>query len=161
MLMTRAPWSTDQRIAFASASIGIVRCGVTTFAMISCAEGNSPAIPTPSFTVAPISPATKVPCPCVSTVALPPTKLRAAMMCFASSGWPPSIPESMIAIFTGASVGGCAQVSYAWFAARYHWRGASGSDGAKAAAGAAKASTAATAAAMRRGIRSAPRPPES
>ena len=65
---------------------GIVRCGVTTLATISCAAGNSPAMPMPSSTVAPIRPATNVPCPCVSTVALPPTKLRAATMCFASSG---------------------------------------------------------------------------
>ena len=69
--MTRAPFATAQRIAFASASTGIDRCGPTTFATSSSAGGASPAMPMPSFVCAAIRPATNVPCPCVSTVAGP------------------------------------------------------------------------------------------
>ena len=76
--MTRAPFATAQRIAFASASTGIDRCGPTTFAISSSAGGARPAIPTPSFVWAAIRPATNVPWPCVSTVAGPATKLFAA-----------------------------------------------------------------------------------
>ena len=69
--MTRAPLATAQRIAFASASTGIDRCGPTTFAIRSSAGGASPAIPTPSSVCAAIRPATNVPCPWVSTVGRP------------------------------------------------------------------------------------------
>ena len=42
MLITRAPLATAQRIAFASASTGIERCGPTTFAIRSSAGGARP-----------------------------------------------------------------------------------------------------------------------
>ena len=89
MLITRAPFATAQRIAFASASTGIERCGPTTFAISSSAGGASPAMPTPSSVSAAIRPATKVPCPCVSTVGGPLTKLFAAAIRLCSSGWCP------------------------------------------------------------------------
>jgi hypothetical protein len=97
MLMTRAPLSTAQRIAFASASTGIARDFVTTFATSSSADGASPAIPMPLFTPAPMSPATKVPWPRVSVRAEPPTKLSASRIFPARSGWLASTPESMTA----------------------------------------------------------------
>ena len=50
MLITRAPLSTAQRIAFASASTGIVRELVTTFATSSSADGARPAMPIPLST---------------------------------------------------------------------------------------------------------------
>ena len=45
--MTRAPLSTAQRIALASASTGIARDLVTTFAMRSSDDGARPAMPIP------------------------------------------------------------------------------------------------------------------
>ncbi len=85
-LITRAPLSTAQRIAFASASIEIVRDGVTTFATSSSADGARPAMPMPFPTPAAMRPATKVPWPSVSTPAEPPTKLRESRILPASSG---------------------------------------------------------------------------
>ena len=76
--MTRAPFSTAHLIALASASIGIERERVTTFATRSCAEGARPAIPMPLSTPAAISPATNVPWPNESVRAEPPTKLFAS-----------------------------------------------------------------------------------
>ena len=90
--MMRAPFATAQRIALASASTGIDRCGPTTFATSSSAGGASPAIPMPSFVWAAIRPATNVPCPWVSTVAGPGTKLLEAAIRPCSSGWVPSTP---------------------------------------------------------------------
>ncbi len=95
--MTRAPLSTAQRMAFASASTGIVRCLVTTFATSNCAEGARPAMPIPLSSLAPMSPATKVPWPKVSSSAEPPTKLWASRIFVASSGCDASTPESMTA----------------------------------------------------------------
>jgi hypothetical protein len=99
-LITRAPWPTAQRIAAVSASSGISRSERTTFAITSFAGNAMPAIPSPLFVAAAISPATKVPCPCSSVSALPPTKLLAATTCPTRSGWPPSIPESITATRT-------------------------------------------------------------
>ena len=64
-----------------------------------------PTMPVESSFAA-ISPATKVPCPSVSTYGLPPTKLLASAIWPAKSGSVLSMPESTIATFTGASVGG-------------------------------------------------------
>ena len=69
MLITRAPRATAQRIAFTSASIGMVRSFVTTLATSSSAAGDIPAIPIPLSDSAAIRPATKVPWPCLSIVA--------------------------------------------------------------------------------------------
>ena len=100
--MMRAPFATAQRIAFASASTGIDRSGPTTFATRSSAGGARPAIPRPSFVWAAIRPATNVPCPWVSTVADPPTKLFDPTIRPRSSGCLPSMPESMTATRTDA-----------------------------------------------------------
>ena len=127
--MTRAPFATAQRIAFASASTGIDRCGPTTFAIRSSAGGARPAMPTPSFVSAAISPATNVPWPWVSTVAGPATKLLAAAIRPRSSGCVPSMPESITATRTAASGGGSVQASKDRFCAAYHWRGRNGSLG--------------------------------
>ena len=64
--MTRAPLSTAQRIAAASASGEIVPSVRTTFAMSRSAGKATPAIPCALFIAAAISPATNVPCPFVS-----------------------------------------------------------------------------------------------
>ena len=104
MLITRAPFSTAQRIARASASTGIVRDFVTTFATRSSAEGASPAMPIPLPTPAAISPATNVPWPRVS-VAGPPTKLFEPMILPASSGCAVSTPESITATGICSSAG--------------------------------------------------------
>ena len=61
MLITRAPLSTAQRIAFASASTEIVPPGATTFATISSAAGARPAIPVALSSSAAMMPATIVP----------------------------------------------------------------------------------------------------
>ena len=103
--MTRAPFSTAQRIARASASIEIVRDFVTTFATSSSADGASPAMPIPLPTPAAMSPATNVPCPSVSVPAGPPTKLFAARILPASSACEASTPESITATGTGSSAG--------------------------------------------------------
>ncbi len=105
MLITRAPLSTAQRIAFASASTGIALDFVTTFATRSCADGASPAIPTPLSTPAPMSPATKVPCPSSSVFAEPPTKLSLSRIFPARSGCDASTPESMTATGIGSNDG--------------------------------------------------------
>ena len=131
-LRTRAPRSTAQRIACASASSEIERSGRTTFATSSSAGNAIPAIPWLLFSAAAISPATKVPCPTRSVVPLPPTKLRAPTILPANSGWVPSIPESMIPTRTGDSSGGSGQRSKAWSSCRYHCRAASGSFGVNA-----------------------------
>ena len=104
-LITRAPWSTAQWIAADSASSEIVPSVSTTFAISSWAGKAIPAMPTPLFIAAAISPATKVPCPCSSVSALPPTKLFESRIRPANSGWPPSIPESTTATRTGARIG--------------------------------------------------------
>ena len=127
--MTRAPFATAHLIARASASTGIERWGPTTFATRSCAGGARPAIPTPSFVRAAMSPATNVPCPCVSTVAGPETKLFAAAMRPRSSGCSPSTPESITATRTGARGGSSTHASNARFCAAYHCRGRNGSSG--------------------------------
>ena len=129
MLITRAPFATAQRIALASASTGIERCGPTTFAIRSCAGGARPAMPMPSFVLAAIRPATNVPWPCVSTVADPLTKLFAAAIRPRSSGCVPSTPESITATRTAASGGGSVHASNDRFWAAYHCRGRSGSFG--------------------------------
>ena len=46
-MITRAPLSTAQRIARASAFTPIARSGPTTFATSSCADGARPAMPMP------------------------------------------------------------------------------------------------------------------
>ena len=127
--MTRAPLATAQRIALASASTGIDRCGPTTFATSSSAAGASPAMPTPSFVCAAIRPATNVPWPWVSTVAGPATKLFEAAIRPRSSGWVPSIPESITATLTAASGGSSIHASNDRFCVAYHCRGRSGSFG--------------------------------
>ena len=86
-------------------------------------------MPTPSFVWAAISPATNVPCPCVSTVAGPGTKLLEAAIRPCSSGWVPSMPESITAILTAAKGGSSGQASKARFCAAYHCRGRKGSLG--------------------------------
>ncbi len=53
-----------------------------------------------------------------------------------------SMPESTIATFTGARIGGVGHASKAWSSVRYHCFDASGSVGMKAAAGAASRSAA-------------------
>ncbi len=88
--------------------------GSTTFATISRALKASPAIPTPLNGFAAISPATNVPCPCSSWYGEPPTNERAATTRPTRSGCSPSIPESITATLTGASVGGVGQKSHAW-----------------------------------------------
>ena len=105
MLITRAPRSTAHRIARTSASIGIDREGVTTFATRSSAEGARPAMPIPLSTPAAISPETKVPWPSASTVGEPPTKLSASSHCPTSSGCLRSAPESMTATGTDSKAG--------------------------------------------------------
>ena len=45
MLITLAPFSTAHRIAFATASTGMMRLPVTTFATRSSADGARPAMP--------------------------------------------------------------------------------------------------------------------
>ena len=131
MLITRAPRSTAQWIAFASASTEIVPLSATTFATSSSAPGASPAIPMLFSGSAPMIPATIVPCPRVSC-ALPPTKLLAAAIFGTRSGCERSMPESITATRTGASGGSWSQASNACVASMYHWRTASGSVGANA-----------------------------
>ncbi len=148
-MITRAPWSTAQWIAADSASSEIVPSASTTFAIRSCAGKAIPAMPTPLSIEAAISPATKVPWPCSSVSALPPTKLFASAIRPANSGWPPSIPESITATRTAGSSGGSSQVSNARSWSRYHCSGASGSFVTNAAAAAGAASAATTIAATR------------
>ena len=105
MLITRAPFSTAQRMASASASTEIERDFVTTLATRSSADGASPAIPIPFPTPAAIRPATNVPCPNVSVPADPPTKLFEPMIFPASSGCPASTPESITATGIRSSAG--------------------------------------------------------
>ena len=62
-------------------------------------------MPIPLSTPAAMRPATNVPCPRLSTRADPPTKLFAPRILFASSGWPPSTPESMTATGTDSNAG--------------------------------------------------------
>ena len=112
MLITRAPRRTDQRIACASAFGCTDQSGLTTFAISSFAEGASPAIPRLLSIVAAISPATKVPCPCVSLTE-PPTKLFVAAIRPASSGCERSMPVSITATRTGASSGSTLNASNA------------------------------------------------
>ena len=116
-------------MAFASASTGIDRWGPTTFATSNSAGGARPAIPTPSFVCAAIRPATKVPCPWVSTRAEPETKLRAAAIRPFSSGCVPSTPESITATRTPASGGGSAHSSNDRFCTAYHCFAKNGSSG--------------------------------
>ena len=133
--MMLAPFATAQRIALASASTGIDRCGPTTFATSSSAGGASPAIPMPSFVCAAIRPATNVPCPCVSTVAGPGDE--------ALGGRYPPLQLGMGAVDPGVDHGhanrrkggGSGQKSNARFWAAYHWRCRKGSFGPNAAAG--------------------------
>ena len=108
--MTRAPLSTAQRIARASASTAIVPAGDTTFATRSSAAGARPAMPVWLSSSAAMIPATIVPCPRVSW-AVPPTKLRAIAMRRWRSGCMRSTPESITATRTGASGGGVSQAS--------------------------------------------------
>ena len=116
-LITRAPLSAAQRIAFASSAGEIVPSDSTTFAISSCAGKAIPAIPSPLSVDAAMIPATKVPWPCRS-VTSPPTKLCASAMRPANSGWPASIPESITATRTGPSAGGSSgQKSNAWIGA--------------------------------------------
>jgi len=72
------------------------------------------------FRVPAISPATIVPCPWLSMHALPPTKLFDFAIRPLKSGSAQSTPESMIATFTGSSVGGSSQASNALSWSRYH-----------------------------------------
>ncbi len=150
--MTRAPLSTAQRIAAASATSGMVPSAVTTFAMRSCAVYAMPTMPVVPRSAA-ISPATKVPWPSVSRQALPPTKLFSAASRPLKSGSAQSRPESTTATFTGCrSSGGVVHASKAWSSCRYHCRGASGFVGVKAAAGATAANAAVTATSSARRI---------
>ena len=110
MFTTRAPLSTAQWIARASAWTEIVPLGATTFATTSSAPGARPAMPTSLSSWAAMIPATIVPCPRVSW-AVPPTKLLAIATCRARSGCPRSIPESITATRTGASGGGVSHAS--------------------------------------------------
>ena len=112
-LITRAPFSTAQRIASASASSETCRFARTTFAISSC-DGNAiPATPIELFVCAAISPATNVPWPCWSVRALPPTKLREPAIREARSGCVPSIPESITAMRGPARAGSSGQKSNA------------------------------------------------
>ena len=72
-LMTRAPWSTAQRIAATSAGSETSPSAATTFATIRRALNARPAMPIPFAGLAAISPATNVPCPCSSWYGEPPT----------------------------------------------------------------------------------------
>ncbi len=103
--MIFAPRSTSQRIARASTAGSIVWSAPTTLATSSRAEKAMPAMPWSFPTAAAISPATNVPCPIWSS-AEPPTKLRAAAILLASSGWPRSTPVSTIPTRTGGRAGG-------------------------------------------------------
>ncbi len=126
--MTRAPSSTAQRIARASASGEIVPSARTTLATSSRDGNATPAMPVPLLSAAAITPATKVPWPTVSLRGAESTKLSAAAMRFSNSGWVPSMPESMTATFTGSSaVGRSGQWSKARMAVRCHCFLASGS----------------------------------
>ena len=125
--MTRAPLSAAQRIAATSAFSGTEPSAATTLAISSCALNASPAIPTWLKGLAAISPATNVPWPCSSVYGEPPTKLFAATIRPANSGCEPSMPESITATRTGASVGAVGQNDHALSASRYHSFAASGS----------------------------------
>ncbi len=61
--MTRAPWSAAQRIAAASASIGMRPSAVTILATTRSTGRPSPAMPTALFAEAAIIPAMNVPWP--------------------------------------------------------------------------------------------------
>ncbi len=86
-------------------------------------------MPMPSFVRAAIRPATNVPCPCVSTVGDPSTKLFDAAIRPRSSGCLPSTPESITATRTAASGGGSVHASNDRFWVAYHCCGRSGSFG--------------------------------
>ena len=122
MLITRAPFLTAHWIAFTSASTSIRSSPLTTLATSSSADGAIPAIPIALSTPAAISPATKVPCPSLSTRAEPPTKLSASTILPANSGCVASIPESITATRTAASggEGAASQKSKARVAFRCH-----------------------------------------
>ena len=60
-----------------------------------------PAMPSALFIAAAISPATNVPCPCVSATDPPTKRARRATMRLARSGCVASMPESTTATFTG------------------------------------------------------------
>ena len=126
MLITRAPRSTAQRIACASASTGMERSPRTTLAMISSADGASPAMPIALSEPAPTMPATIVPWPWRS-LTVPSTNERAATIRPTNSGWPRSIPESTTATRTGASGGSTLHASNTRVRWTYHWSGARGS----------------------------------
>ena len=120
MLMTRAPLSTAQRIAAASASGEIVPSERTIFATSSFAGKPTPAIPWPLFSAAAISPATNVPCPFVSFSHELATKLLPSSIRLRSSGWAESMPESRTATRTPARFGTCGHASKALIRLRYH-----------------------------------------
>ena len=123
MLMTRAPLSTAQRIAFASASTGIVRDFVTTFATSSCADGARPAMPTPLSDSAPMRPATNVPCPSVSDRGGPADEALRVEDPPRRSGCVPSTPESMTATRTRRERWGWSHEVERRLWVAYHWRG--------------------------------------
>ena len=132
MLITRAPRSTAQWMARASASGEIVPSARTILAIRSSTGKPTAAMPVPLFVAAAISPATKVPWPFVSVSHELETKLRPSAIWLWRSGWPESMPESSTATRTFASVGTCAQASKAWIRPRYHCRLISGSLGVNA-----------------------------
>ena len=147
-LITRAPGATAHRIARASARGGIVPSARTTFATSSRAGGASPAMPAP-LSAAAISPATNVPCPCVS-VDRAATKLCAATMRPSSSG--------MVAVDARVDhrdahreqLLAASKTSNAWSRARYHCRATSGSFGGDAARGGSRRAASGRAARRRR-----------
>ena len=88
MLITRAPFATAQRIAFASASTGIEPLRPDDLRDQRAAPAaRARRCRCRRSSCAAIRPATNVPCPCVSTVAEPSTKLFAAAIRPRSSGW--------------------------------------------------------------------------
>src|SRR5580765_4899558 len=105
--MTRACWSAAQRIARVI-ELGSKELGESpppTLATSSLAFGDIPSIPWPLPSIAPISPATAVPCGLSGYNGLPLPNDRAPTIRPARSGCSPSTPVSTIATFTGANEG--------------------------------------------------------
>ena len=113
MLITRAPFATAQRIAFASASTGIERCGPDDLRDQQLAPAaRARRSRRRRSSRAAIRPATNVPCPCVSTVGGPGDEaLRGRDPRRAARDASPSTPESITATRTGARGGGSAHAS--------------------------------------------------
>ena len=124
--MTRAPRSTAQRIARASASGEIVPSARTTFATSSCAGKPMPAIPVLLFELRGDQAGDERPVADRILARRSASRARTTArpsMRPSNSGWLPSMPESMTATFTDPSdglTGQSGQASKAWMAPRYH-----------------------------------------